>query len=154
MFPYVTPSSTGMTNVVTLLSECEDQHDVQPVYVTRSYLTRHGPGPLYYPWVEDAKPYYEEMRPGWLPEDKTNHYNEWQGHFRYGELSIDQLHYSIMKDMYPVQRNTKVNVRNAHVAMTWCNFETNLNPCRPVGWPWRLKYKSYGKCAEKVKVIE
>jgi len=153
MFPYVTPSHTGLTNVVALLSECDIQQAVRPVYVTRSYLTRHGPGPMYYPWVQDAHPFYEEMRPGWLDDDHTNHYNEWQGYLRYGELSVTQLHYSIMKDMYPAQRNTKVNVRNAHVAMTWANFETNLNPCKFVGMPWKLKYESHGKTSNHVKEI-
>ena len=153
MFPHVTPSNTGMTNVVSLL-EPEGVHTVQPIYITRSYLTRHGAGPMYYPWVTDAGIYADEMRPTGLPVDETNHYNPWQGHLRYGQLSVDQLNYSIMKDMYAAQRAVNVEVLQAHVAMTWCNYDTGLNFCKLVGRPWKLKYESHGKTCKNVKELE
>jgi len=154
MFPHVTPSNTGLTNIISMLEASGKEEIVRPVYVTRSYLTRHGAGPMYYPWVSDAGIYADEMRPIGLPVDETNHYNPWQGHLRYGQLSVDQLNYSIMKDMYAAQRAVNVEVLQAHVAMTWCNYDTGLNPCKLVGRPWKLKYESHGKTMSSVKVME
>ena len=48
-------------------------------YVTRPYLTRHGDG------------FFIEDNVG-VTEDRTNHYNEFQGHFRYGRLDIQELY--------------------------------------------------------------
>ncbi len=44
-FPHVTRSRTGMTNV-RILSEQAGIAHIEPYYVSRTYLTRHGAGPL------------------------------------------------------------------------------------------------------------
>lgn len=71
--PYLTSSHTGLYNPV-LLSGRYGLHISNVTYVTRTYVTRHGNGPL--PYEFDRKEYG-------LPEDETNHTNEWQGAFRY-----------------------------------------------------------------------
>lgn len=72
-----TTSNTGIINPYSLLAD-ENDFSAEVCYVTRSYLTRHGIGPL-----EEAvqkKDINVNMR------DKTNVPNEFQGSLRYGYL--------------------------------------------------------------------
>jgi hypothetical protein len=77
-WPHVTPSNTGMKNVRVLC----DQAGIakrEIYYVSRTYLTRHGAGPL----------------PGHDPTlryaDDTNQPNAWQGAMRFAPLHVDDL---------------------------------------------------------------
>jgi adenylosuccinate synthase len=78
-FPHLTPSNTGVQNVIPWIT---DDMDVEVCYVSRTYVTRHGAGPL----------------PGECPRemigagiDLTNHENEWQGELRYGKLDLQAM---------------------------------------------------------------
>ncbi len=73
-FPYVTRSNTGLKNVIEICQEI-DAPDLTPVYVTRSYLTRHGEGPL--PGAD----------PNLLYFDDTNLTNPYQGSLRFAEFT-------------------------------------------------------------------
>jgi adenylosuccinate synthase len=82
-FPHVTRSNTGFENVKTLLGEMgRTGDDTEVVYVTRSYLTRHGRGPLP---TEVYKPLYKGI------VDDTNVYNEFQEDLRFGILDLLSL---------------------------------------------------------------
>ena len=73
--PHVTASRTGIRNPMDICRGSGLELDTA-VYVMRSYVTRHGAGPL--PC---------ECEPGELGEivpDKTNVENQWQGRLRYG----------------------------------------------------------------------
>lgn len=74
-FPHVTSSSTGMKNVRTLCAQ--GGFDVEPYYVSRSYLTRHGAGPL--PGHDSAMKYH----------DDTNIEHAYQGTIRFAPLDRD-----------------------------------------------------------------
>ena len=72
--PHISASKTGLANPVMILAE----HGLAPteaVYVTRSYVTRHGAGPLPYECTR------EEL--GIAVSDATNVDNPWQGAIRY-----------------------------------------------------------------------
>jgi len=71
-FPNLTPGNTGVENILPYLSS----GDTEVCYVTRSYFTRHGAGA--FP-TECPK---ENIAGNLI--DLTNHYNEFQGDFRYG----------------------------------------------------------------------
>lgn len=74
--PYLTRSNTGMKNVWKLCSQAGiDKSDVEIFYVTRSYLTRHGAGPLP---GEDTRLKF--------PDD-TNKSNHFQGNLRFAKFS-------------------------------------------------------------------
>lgn len=77
-FPHLTNSNTGMKNVRELCREAEIT-TVEPWHVSRTYLTRHGAGPL------------PEETPGVYFEDKTNVENQWQGSLRFAPLNSDEL---------------------------------------------------------------
>ena len=90
-FPYVTRSNTGMKNVKELIKEmgCQDE-DVEVVYATRAYLTRHGAGPFI---TELPNKPYKKI------EDLTNIPNPYQGTLRFGLLDVDLLAKTIKKDL-------------------------------------------------------
>jgi len=100
-FPHVTPSNTGIENVIDLLSdefeheEQKKQVDIEAIYITRSYLTRHGAGPM--PGELKEKP-YEKI------EDLTNIPNRYQGNLRFALLNLD-----LLKENIDVDFNKSVN---------------------------------------------
>lgn len=73
-----TPSKTGLFNVAKRLTSI-GKHLDEVVYVTRTYLTRHGRGELFGGEIDTI---------GY--EDKTNVYNEWQEGMRYGSFDTVQ----------------------------------------------------------------
>ncbi len=89
-FPHLTRSNTGLDNVVESLG-VRASDDVEVVYVTRAYLTRHGAGPLNNTF---------DPLPSMI--DATNIRNEWQGSLRYAALNIDTLAARIAADFAKV----------------------------------------------------
>ncbi len=84
-YPHLTRSKTGLENVA-FLSHRYGVEDMSALYVTRTYLTRHGAGPL----------------PGqcdWSFSDATNVPNPYQGTLRFAPLDVENLRYSIDLDL-------------------------------------------------------
>ena len=77
LLPFLTRSSTGLHNVIDCLRNVKTSIELDVCLVTRSYLTRHGDGPL---WNEVKKPYNNI-------EEPTNVENQYQGKIRYGYLN-------------------------------------------------------------------
>lgn len=110
--PHVTASRTGLTNPCELLS-CWNFTLDEVVYVTRSYVTRHGAGPL------PCECEREEL--GIMEEDQTNIKNEWQGNLRYAK------HESAERFVDSVRENLK-NVAEHHLPSIVCSLMiTHLN---------------------------
>lgn len=86
-FPYVTRSNCGLKNVLQLVPS-DTQLNV--VYVTRAYTTRHGVGPL--PNELPGKPYQDIV-------DHTNLTHDYQGKLRFSYLNLDTLKYAIHRDL-------------------------------------------------------
>ncbi|NRY04995.1 adenylosuccinate synthase [Clostridium beijerinckii] len=98
-FPYVTHSKTGVSNVIDLLEEAKPcELNIEVIYVTRSYLTRHGAGPL--PNEMKEKPYKNIT-------DLTNIQNEFQGVLRFAPLDIDLLSENIENDYNKIHFKSK-----------------------------------------------
>lgn len=77
-WPHLTPSDTGSKNPFAILKQCGISHDktnTEVCYVTRSYVTRHGAGPL--PHECDRVDISPRIH------DKTNVENQWQAALRY-----------------------------------------------------------------------
>ena len=98
-FPHVTRSSTGLTNAVALAEDAGIE-GLDVIYATRSYLTRHGAGPL--PGELPDKPY-----PGIT--DPTNAPNLYQGHLRFAWLNLDLLETSILQDLASARTRMDIN---------------------------------------------
>ncbi len=102
-FPHVTRSKTGLKNVLDLCKEMNISN-IDAVYVTRAYMTRHGRGP------------FPTETPGLSYVDKTNVSNEFQESLRFGILDVDLLSMSIDNDMQEEQK-TNISV-NPQLAIT------------------------------------
>jgi adenylosuccinate synthase len=89
-FPYVTHSKTGLTCVMKLMKQAEIEEELSVYYVTRTYMTRHGAGPL--PHEIIGLPYSKVT-------DPTNIPNDYQGSLRFGWLDYDHLIEEIRTDL-------------------------------------------------------
>ena len=86
-FPHLTPSNTGLLNVLPYLEK--ENMAIEVCYVTRPYLTRHGAGKLPNECLREQTG---------AKVDLTNGKNEWQGDFRYGHLNTMELMNRCEKD--------------------------------------------------------
>jgi len=106
-----TPSLTGCDYAKAIIENSGIDMDVNLHYVTRPYLTRHGRGHLY---NESDK----TIISGYINEDRTNHYNEFQESFRYGNMTAEvmgRMHDYIMKDA------SKMEKANVILDVTHCD---------------------------------
>lgn len=111
-----TPSNTGIGDALEVLKEFNNVKVITAHYVSRTYLTRHGDGPL----INEAD---RTSISSDIKEDRTNHYNDGQGEFRYGALDIEGLHDRIVKDAGNI---------NFKLELTHCDELDNVNDVKKV----------------------
>lgn len=113
-FPYVTRSNTGLKNVIEFSVE-NNINELNVIYATRCYKTRHGAGPL--KWELKNQPYENIV-------DNTNIPNEYQGTIRYAYLDLDVLQEAIEKDIKSIEQEITNNniIVNYKIGMTWLNI--------------------------------
>ena len=117
-YPHVSASRTGLFHPVRILKEASLQLD-EAVYVTRSYVTRHGAGSLPYECGPDAL--------GITESDATNVPNPWQGGIRYA------THGTMEEFLEPVQEDLRAEnivrdgAQGERPATTVSLFLTHLN---------------------------
>ena len=87
--PYLTTSRTGIANTASFLDKRSLRLD-EVIYVTRSYVTRHGNGPLPCECKRAELPGVEY--------DMTNEPNEWQGVIRYARHQDFDAFFEAMAD--------------------------------------------------------
>jgi adenylosuccinate synthase len=97
-FPYLTPTNTGLKNVIQLCEEV-GVTELEATYVTRCYCTRHGAGYL---------PHEVPCLPELNIVDETNIPNKFQGTLRFGFLDVDLLADNIRHDL-TLAKDIKVN---------------------------------------------
>lgn len=91
-YPHLTPSNTGSKNIESILNAHGIRdYNLEVVYVTRSYKTRHGKGFLNHE--------VEKEKLGEFIMDSTNVTNEFQGELRYGYLDMGELNSAILNDV-------------------------------------------------------
>lgn len=100
-----TPSNTGIAYSLELLKGL-NVDDVTAHYVTRPYLTRHGDGEMLNQSLRS------NISSG-VNEDRTNHFNDFQGEFRYGLLDLGSLKERIEVD-HKGADNLKVEIELTH----------------------------------------
>lgn len=88
-FPHVTRSMTGLPYALAAAADLGVK-ELQPVYVTRAYLTRHGAGPLFNEGLSFG---------GKNVIDTTNIPNEFQGELRFAPLDLRMLDNLIWEDI-------------------------------------------------------
>ena len=109
--PYVTASDTGLKNPNCFLSRVGIGLD-EAVYVSRSYVTRHGAGPLPNECPRETL--------GEIQEDLTNEPNAWQGTLRYAPHENEEdFVAAIQKDLAGVAaKDCKVSLFLTHLNET------------------------------------
>ena len=91
-FPHLTPSNTGCKKMIPfIIGTLGEDTPIELYYVTRSYLTRHGNGPMPNGYLDHSM----------IEQDMTNHPNPWQGTLRlagFTSKSITDMMGRIYKD--------------------------------------------------------
>ena len=113
-FPHLTPSSVGLRYIGNEIRDLGVE-DTQLYYVSRSYLTRHGSGPIENPCGKD------DINPSII--DETNKPNPWQGELRFGFLNQGNLKSRIFMDVaenmnMPGKAIPKINLVYTHLNYT------------------------------------
>lgn len=101
MWPHVTSSNTGNTNVIKIINDLNFKDPIDIYYMCRVYMTRHGAGPFPHELYDIP---YEKF------EDKNNVPNRYQGTLRFSYMDYDVLANSINTDLSNIPKNSKVNV--------------------------------------------
>lgn len=146
--PNLTPSNTGVKNVIELLNDNALVLDsLQVCYVTRSFMTRHGAGRL------DHEDVTGELQA--LNKNDTNITNEFQGSLRYGEIDLKSLVGRVITDFRQCSSlNGQVDIEIAlainHLDLTKDRLVTNngwigIDKCRGLLDVFDKIYKGYGK---------
>ncbi|MFN8554468.1 MAG: adenylosuccinate synthetase [Candidatus Obscuribacterales bacterium] len=130
-FPHVTRSKTGLTNVLHLAPQFGIEK-LSVTYVSRTYLTRHGAGPL-------------EGESDWTLPDSTNIPNQFQGTLRFAPLSLPALEQNIEYDLHRA-KNTGLDI-SADLAMT-CADQVPVPDTRRMFLT--LKHVSFGRTRSSV----
>ena len=130
---HTTPSNTGISNPAAILKEAAlPEARIEAVYVTRSYMTRHGAGRF------DTECPMEEINPA--IQDLTNMPNPSQGTIRYGKLCMPSLIRRAKRDFERLEKETGLTGEFA-LAMTHLNEYTHP--------AWKNKYIKYKSFAEQ-----
>lgn len=120
-FPHVTPTKTGLKYVMDYLQYIKYTGDLEVLYVTRPYITRHGAGELENELKN--KPYSNIA-------DETNIPNEWQGSLRFALPDEKEIAFNIDKD---IQDNTTsgINIK-ANLSVTCIKHLDNPHEVKTV----------------------
>lgn len=100
-WPNVTISNTGIKNMIEILNGIKYTGNLEILYLSRCYATRHGRG--LFPTETSKKPYEKIV-------DLTNMPNEFQEAMRFGILDIDLLTEAINKDLKNLNINATINM--------------------------------------------
>lgn len=99
-FPHLTPSSVGSYNIHSTINNLgAESTDI--FYISRSYMTRHGVGPM------DAECSKDDINPTIV--DTTNIRNDWQDELRFGYIDTDKLYRRVKSD-FSRYNNAKLNM--------------------------------------------
>lgn len=109
LMPYLTRSNTGLQNVFDCLKNVKTKISLDVYLVTRSYLTRHGEGPL---WNEVEKPYDNV-------EEPTNPNNPYQGKMRYGYLNKTWYDEAINETRNYIKRNYSKSILDIKLSVAF-----------------------------------
>ena len=108
-FPHLTPSSVGSYNIhETIENLGAESNDIY--YVSRSYMTRHGAGPM------EAECSKADINASIV--DATNMPNDWQGSLRFGKIDKDSLARRIIGDF---SRYKNANMNMVFTQMNYTN---------------------------------
>lgn len=142
-FPFVTRSNTGIRNIlhdikrrIDALAAHEEKHTLFILYPTRTYLTRHGRGPL------QNEDHAVNVLCGKDHTDETNFTNPWQEHLRYAPLHVADTCSRIKADFERNRAFLRTELPNVNVqlrtVLTCCDqaelVRTVDHDMKPTSW--------------------
>lgn len=116
-FPHLTPSNTGLTNPLKIIKNIKKDKNIEVIYITRTYLTRHGAGK--FP-TETSK---ENINANIV--DITNIFNNYQENIRYGYFDEEDFLNRINKDLAQCDINIDKSIFITHL-----NYTNNKLCCK------------------------
>lgn len=148
-FPHLTPSNTGVQNIIDLLKCDLSALRLEVCYVSRPYFTRHGAGAFH---TECPREFVGAC------VDATNHLNEFQGSFRYGYFDAPEFVSAVKKDMSMIPSD----IADYSIAFTHADETNETIVCQENRIPIRnwmtprflginVKYASFGTTRNHVK---
>ena len=140
-----TPSTTGIGRVLRIVERQFRGADVEAIYVTRSYLTRHGEGTME---NELSASDVRKTLPCILT-DRTNKENCFQGSLRYGILDEKKLADRIVTD-FRRSASARNNAYRCSVMMTHLNEYGNIDTRMLAGMIGGSVYLSDGRTAKDI----
>ena len=123
--PHLTSSRTGAYNPDHFCLKYMPAETLELVYVTRTYVTRHGCGPLPYADLFNHTKYYIV--------DKTNIPNDWQGTLRFAAHgTLDEFLSVVKGDIAELQSKFTLSLMLTHIDesngnVLTCNGEVPVN---------------------------
>lgn len=133
-YEFGTPSYTGLNGVIKFLNSHIDDYDLDVIFVTRSYLTRHGAGS--FPETKEDNKFFEELN----LVDKTNHQNDFQGKLRYAPLDFEYLYNKCCKEV-SYYDNIQWSIAITHLN----ELKININESEREKYENKIDYVSYDK---------
>jgi len=120
-WPHLTRSRTGLANVTYLAPKLQ-LDELKVTYVTRTYLTRHGAGPL-------------AGEQDWTLPDATNVVNQFQGQLRFAPLDGRNLGDSISLDLAGARRVfPQIEADLAVTCVDQLNMPRGIDKCLPINY--------------------
>ena len=129
-FPHLTPSSTGGRFISNEINKMDVP--IELFYVSRSYLTRHGAGPM------PGECLKSEINDNIV--DLTNVENEFQGGLRFGKLNMKSFKKRIERDAM-FYKNKTINCVFTHLNYTDNKLDT-IEGRKEIDLPWANVYVS------------
>ena len=120
-FPHLTPSSVGLYNIANDIAKLNCIPELY--YVSRTYMTRHGAGPMESECMKD------EINPDIV--DTVNQPNPWQGSLRFGRIDMNTLYKRIKKDAATYNKDSKINLVFTQLNYTDNKIET-IEGCKEI----------------------
>ena len=119
-WPHLTPSNTGLLNVVNEIYNNIHLNigNIECCFITRSYKTKHGAGTF----VEEDNKIQGEFG----LYDRTNQPNQYQGILKYGRLNIGRLKRLIHEQVEILDRLENLENKTISLAVTHLDQTNNL----------------------------
>lgn len=112
-FPHLTPSHTGLDNPLNIMKSLGIANPLNVVYVSRTFLTRHGAGRL------DNECSKNDINSKII--DATNVPNLFQDNLRYAPLDMPAMRDRLLN--YSAQMSYKYKIMiNTEIALTYCDM--------------------------------
>lgn len=120
-YPHLTPSSTGLLNVIDCIKESKalQKCELEVCFVTRSYKTKHGAGKF----LEESP----EIKNEFALYDRTNAPNEFQGTLKFGRLHIGRMKRLIF-DQVDLLSGVNINAKKLKVSLSITHLD-QTNEC-------------------------